>query len=51
MKRRYWWVIATESNGSMSYLKKECKYYIEAVEVMKNCKKQFPNYRYEIVQI
>ena len=45
------WVIATEPDGRMSYLKKECRSENEAGMIVDNLKKLEPEYRFGIVQI
>lgn len=51
MRKSLWWIIATEPNGAMSYLKKECKCFFEAVNVMRQMEKDMPALRYQIVEI
>ena len=46
-----WWVIATEPNGSISYLKNECKSFMDAVTVKAKLEKEEPRLRYQLIQI
>lgn len=51
LKPELWWVIADEPNGRMSYLKGECRSYMDASKMMTLLRKNEPKLRYRLLQI